>query len=146
MKNSRIIYSLIGFLLILSGCTLLNDKATITEIELSNELGEDVYYSVIDYETLSLIDIRPIISLDELTFPLLKDNEAVRIDLKELEGFPIERLDGGIYVIYYSIRDGYNEVPGKIAVGNIYGLISYEDIVVNKGKVVLEVKITHHTN
>jgi len=131
-------YLLLGFLLCFSACDLTNNRSFTTEIELINQTDEKNYYWILDEDTASTIDISPTIDPEEISLPELLENESINIDLKEYENFPIEKLDQGIHIILYTIRDSYLDYPGPIAVGGHYGNISYNELNSNKGKIILK--------
>jgi len=138
MKKDRLTYLLLGFLLFSSACDLTNNSSFTTKIELINQTGEKIYYWILDEDTASRIDILPTIDPEEISLPELLENESIGIDLNEIENFPIEKLDQGIHIILYTIRDSYLDSPGPIAVGGHYGNISYNELKRNQGKIILK--------
>lgn len=137
MRVNRLAYVLAALVLSISACNLTNNNSIATEVELVNQTGETIYYLILDEETASRVDISPVIDLDAIPFPSLLVNESVVVDLKEIEGFPIEKLDQGIHIILYTIRDNYMDHTGPVAVGRPYGNISYNELKRNQYKVVL---------
>ena len=137
MRVNRFTYVLAAMVLSISACNLTSNNSIATEVELVNQTGEILYYLILDEETASLVDISPIIDLEVIPFPSLMVNESVVVDLKEIEGFPVEKLDQGIHIILYTIRDNYMDYPRPVAVGRPYGNISYNELKNNQYKVVL---------
>ena len=133
MKRLILTYLLFGILIFLNACELTGVYSEITEAELINQTGENVYYAIYDAETASRIDILPFIDPEKLSLPLLPVNESVKINLSE-----IEKLDQGIYIILYLILENHPESSGPIAAGGHYGYVSYDELKRNQGRIILK--------
>lgn len=132
MKRFILTYLVFGILIFLSACELAGIYSEITQAELINQTGENVYYAIYDAETASLIDILPFTDPEKLSLPMLPVNKSAKVDLSE-----IEKLDQGIYIILYLILENHPESSGPIAAGGHYGYVSYEELKRNHGRIIL---------
>lgn len=129
---------LLALLLCFNSCELANENSVITEVELINEKGEKIYYWILDEDTASRIDISPTVNPEEISLPALSDNESIIIDLREVDGFQLEKLHQGIYIVLYVIREEYMDFPGPIAVGSHFGNTSFDKLIRNQGRIVIK--------